>query len=270
MLEFPIGNQSVQTLNPQVVNSQSQLRIMPQYSQPQYSQPVVQNISSLFPMSIQTISSHPRPIIQTSQQPQFIQVQQQISPQYSQPIMTTTHTTFPYQSPLHSQQTIERNSPENIISVTNKIHQISPTHTYIQQEIVKEEEPIERVFMNVSNPHLVDEDHIEYDVTLISNLPEHGFLGHSLTVQKRYNDFYDLHLQISEILGDDAKLLPEFPSIIWYNFGIFGYNLEEEVFRDRLEKFNYLMKFIAKDKYIRVSRIVDDFFGISILRSRNY
>lgn len=46
---------------------------------------------------------------------------------------------------------------------------------------------------------------------------------------------------LAHILGEnDKKLMPEFPGIIWYNFGIFGFNLDEEVIRDRQKKFNYV------------------------------
>jgi len=140
---------------------------------------------------------------------------------------------------------------------------------HIHHNVVVEEESLEKVFMKVNNPHLVDDDHVEYDVTLISNLPEHGFLGHSLTVQKRYNDFYDLYHKVGEIIGDVAfrKVMPEFPGIIWYNFGIFGFNLDLDVIRERQIKFNYLMIFIAKDRFLRVHQVVDDFFGISRMKA---
>lgn len=41
-----------------------------------------------------------------------------------------------------------------------------PSTVHIHHEIIVEEESMEKVFMNVNNPHLVDDDHVEYDVTV--------------------------------------------------------------------------------------------------------
>jgi hypothetical protein len=175
-----------------------------------------------------------------------------------QPIPTTTIYN-PYANPYASPSLI----PTQLNNNTHNMNTVTGTHTHIHRVEVREQENMEKVYMNVCNPRVVDDDHVVYDVTLISNLPQHGYLGHSICVQKRYNDFYDLYWKVHEYMGEDAKLMPVFPGIIWYNFGIFGFNLEQEVIDDRLEKFNHLMTFIAKDRFLRVHTMVDDFFGIS-------
>lgn len=127
-------------------------------------------------------------------------------------------------------------------------------HTSSTTIIEKEPETVQIV---VSDPHLVD-DHTEYTVTLTSNLKAHGLEGYPLVVQKRFNDFADLYTKVQGILGtSDAKLLPEFPGRVWWGA------LSDEVVSDRNEKFNYFMKFIAKDPVLRVHREIDEFFGIT-------
>jgi hypothetical protein len=178
---------------------------------------------------------------------------------------------FPEPDPNYNTQPSQPNSPSYPIqswrpspkSFNTLVENPVETTTYIHNVVIKEEENYERVYIKVSNPHLVNGDHIEYDVTIISNLLQHGHVGHSITVQKRYNDFYEFYLKVVELIGEDAKLMPEFPSVIWYNLGFLGFNLDPDVIQERMEKFNYFMTFIAKDRFLRVHKIVDNFFGIS-------
>lgn len=41
-----------------------------------------------------------------------------------------------------------------------------PPTIHVHHNVVIQEENMEKVFVNVNNPHLVDDDHIEYDVTV--------------------------------------------------------------------------------------------------------
>jgi len=137
---------------------------------------------------------------------------------------------------------------EQHVVITKVIEQQAPT-------------PVPKTMtITVEDVRTVNGEYTEYDVKVVSDLPQHGIEGYPILVSKRYNDFLELYTTIVEILGSDARFLPEFPAKVWFG------KLDPAVIDQRKEGFQHLMTFIQKEPKLRTCNTIDHFFGITHTR----
>lgn len=133
----------------------------------------------------------------------------------------------------------------------------------IIHQVIEQQEPTpvpKTMTITIDDVRTVNNEYTEYDVKVVSDLPQHGIEGYPLLVSKRYNDFFELHTAITEQLGADARFLPEFPAKVWFG------KLDPALIQQRKESFQNLCTFISKEPKLRISNTIDHFFGISHTR----
>jgi len=150
------------------------------------------------------------------------------------------------------------------VNVVQTVVQPPQEQHVVIHKVIEKEAPAARVYtmtITLEGTRSVNNEYTEYDVKVVSDLPEHGIEGHPIEVSKRYSDFFDLYNNVKEVLGGDARFLPEFAPKVWIG------KFDPETIEARKEAFQNFMTFVSKEPRLRNHHSIDAFFGITHTRT---